>query len=853
MAAVEIDVGTGTDERILLGLADDPVAVAQRFCDAQGFPEQIMLPLAVKLAEAQDKAASAASASPKSPSASPARTGRALNPAAPSFDVHGTAGAERSAANSPRSRPATAAASRSTAPSEERGTRPASARLSVAPRSKNANANAKNAHHAWAPKTVWGGGPGVRVQQKAGPKRAAKKTAAESDEDRPRGEIFDRLYASAMRKKEEEKALERRRAVEEEAEAAAARVKRTPLMSRASAELTRGRTAGEYSSYNERLYAEASQRREAKNEAVARAAREREQRETEELKDRPSISEYAAGLVRSEAPWQRLSQGYKDAKAEQLAQIKEEMDRKALAECTFRPKINAKSKDLMRSRVGALRDRGVTHHDQLFYDANRRRMRQEEYEAWQPPDHTFHPNAHRSAAHHTGGPHSLSSSMDGGASLQSWNLDGELPPRPVGQNDAWAPPVVNHAAVVERLVASQRRSQQHKERLADEIYGRFGRPQVGRAPSFPRNPAQLPIHDLLYANRHEFDDKKELIQMRDQERLAEEASASHVTGKSKGLVDALKRRKFRTIFRALDSGDTGTVDLREVDLNRLRSVGSASSANAIASARANTNDGSRNGSRAASPTPPVNVNERTSGAVSNGRGESSSLPSDSQLREMTADVRAAAALCPGPVGVEGFIAAMEAVLETSKTGPRTYFASRAGSRNTKAEAAVAAVAAIERANQTAAERERTKRLAAAKREKMGVQAEAPYYEKLIAEGAATRRRLEELAKNLEEEEMSQCTFFPQTLKTRPKSRRPLVSSGPGGAEGNGWSAADAGGGAGMTPGEKRYADLERELEAVLALDMAGNDAPMNAESLAALLSGAGGGGGALPDLSSDED
>ena len=40
-----------------------------------------------------------------------------------------------------------------------------------------------------------------------------------------------------------------------------------------------------------------------------------------------------------------------------LAQIKEDLQRKELAECTFRPKINTKSKDMMKGRVGALRDR----------------------------------------------------------------------------------------------------------------------------------------------------------------------------------------------------------------------------------------------------------------------------------------------------------------------------------------------------------------------------------------------------------------------------------------------------------------------------------------------------------------
>ena len=50
---------------------------------------------------------------------------------------------------------------------------------------------------------------------------------------------------------------------------------------------------------------------------------------------------------------------------------------------------------MMRGRLDNLRDRGLNHHDQLYFDANRRQMRQEEYEAWKAQEHTFHPSAHR--------------------------------------------------------------------------------------------------------------------------------------------------------------------------------------------------------------------------------------------------------------------------------------------------------------------------------------------------------------------------------------------------------------------------------------------------------------------------
>ena len=50
---------------------------------------------------------------------------------------------------------------------------------------------------------------------------------------------------------------------------------------------------------------------------------------------------------------------------------------------------------------------------------------------------------------------------------------------------------------------------------------------------------------------------------------------------------------------------------------------------------------------------------------------------------------------------------------------------------------------------TSAERERTKRLAYAKREKLGLDNSAPFYEKLHAEGTASKQRLVDLAKSLE--------------------------------------------------------------------------------------------------------
>ena len=115
-------------------------------------------------------------------------------------------------------------------------------------------------------------------------------------------------------------------------------------------------------------------------------------------------------------------------------------------------------------------------------------------------------------------------------------------------------PKRNHDLVVQRLVASKAVSEQHKARLERRCYGKLGQPNVGRPPALNRNPDALPIHEVLYANRHEFDDKKELIRMRDDARLREEAAkAAKASSRSEGLFGAPGRRKFRKIFAALDA------------------------------------------------------------------------------------------------------------------------------------------------------------------------------------------------------------------------------------------------------------------------------------------------------------
>ena len=126
---------------------------------------------------------------------------------------------------------------------------------------------------------------------------------------------------------------------------------------------------------------------------------------------------------------------------------------------------------------------------------------------------------------------------------------------------------------------------------------------------------------------------------------------------------------------------------------------------------------------------------------------------------------------------------MEAHLAKTRTGPRAYLAHKSGYRALKAEQAVAAAELAEKKGAEDAKvgvsLERTKKLAEARQRKLGWDQNTPYYEKLIAEGQRSKQKLEQLAAEIEAEQMSKYTFQPETLKfkmpggstPRPRSAR----------------------------------------------------------------------------------
>lgn len=350
------------------------------------------------------------------------------------------------------------------------------------------------------------------------------------------GEVFSRLYQQAMKKKKKHEEIREQREKDKAVEAEQTKVP----MSYLSKELMKGRTKGEYANYGERLYVEGVLQR--KQLELKQKAREDEEKEAEvrEITSAPQISEVAKRLHRPGGnAWERLQQDttaleMKDKKLDTLKKLNEEQEMEA---CSFKPNINRRSDKLMKERTEALRGHNLSAHDQLFQDAERRKIRQEEYMNWMSDDHTFQPNAY--SRHNTG------SNVGGSGTL------------------------VDHSHVVERLTSADKRREMRLSQLRESLETdaatgqKLFKPVTGRAPQFGRNNSALPIGDFLYSIRHEFDDKKEYIAERERQSIDTEANRVYAGSRSRAIVVRMKQRMFKKLFKTLDDDGDGKIFLEE--------------------------------------------------------------------------------------------------------------------------------------------------------------------------------------------------------------------------------------------------------------------------------------------------
>ena len=127
--------------------------------------------------------------------------------------------------------------------------------------------------------------------------------------------------------------------------------------------------------------------------------------------------------------------------------------------------------------------------EELYDDAQRRREKQDEYYAWEAGQYTFKPD--------------------------------------IGVNKIREhPDLGSRKKFYERMHKSGKDKEyklKKKRIAADTVDGETGQklfhPKVGRAPNFVRNAHGLPVHDFLFASRHEYNDKKRLLEAEERRRL----------------------------------------------------------------------------------------------------------------------------------------------------------------------------------------------------------------------------------------------------------------------------------------------------------------------------------------------
>ncbi|KAK9823252.1 hypothetical protein WJX72_001357 [[Myrmecia] bisecta] len=511
--------------------------------------------------------------------------------------------------------------------------------------------------------------------------------------------VFDRLYDNAreIQSKQDEKRRIRDNEIEMTMQAS------RHSMTWVSQELMKGRGSGDYVNYGERLYVEGLLEREKKR-AVAQARRaEAEEAELLGVTWRPQISKLAQSIKRGDSdppPWLRLTQAKTNKTQERLEMIKRDREADDLKECTFRPAINSRSDRLMADRSEVLKEHKITAHEQLFQDAIRRRLRQEEYARWYPEDVTFHP-----------------------AILGTVDRDKITSDVAVRSDAHIAERLYERRRKVDNKLAEARKQAEHP---LDPVTGQpFYQPKIGRPPSYQRNHAELPIGEYLYGMRHEAEDKNEYISEMSRQQQHQEANMGYTTNHSQQLIARLKTKRFQQIFEYLDQDRDGALDLVALvaeDLELLETLDPEVRADVEMAARILArghklaNSSSHPGSVPATP--------RTDGGLSTDQP----LPASEGVL----------------VDLEGFKGLMEEALKRGRGVPRSYLLPSPHPRSNEDHYTFAPEISA-----------RSKELAARRRP-----ASQPVYEILHREASIIHERLQHRKEEIEQAQLKECTFRP---------------------------------------------------------------------------------------------
>ncbi|XP_073388537.1 uncharacterized protein [Physcomitrium patens] len=320
-------------------------------------------------------------------------------------------------------------------------------------------------------------------------------------------------------------------------------VRRRMGLSKRTCRLTRmrGMIAKQYKNYGELLYAEGLNMRQKHMKAVADKQKQDEAKELDGVTLKPKISERAKNIKRAEGHvWSRLQYDDKP-KQDQLQELRQEVWKEKLTECTFKPRINSQKKyDDQPQQFG---DANYSDRfEQLFLDAENRRRRRAEYMESFPEGVTFQPTINRYLPYWA--------MME-----EDWQFEQSVFRR-----------LLDNAAV---LMEKKQLLEQMAHRPLDPRTGRaLYTPITGRKPQ-NRNLGHLPIGEYLYRMKFAFDRKIRILAARDYKMKKERALCRYVGPKSQKLIQRIKERGFKQVFDFLDEDKDGYVDLTTANFDRL--------------------------------------------------------------------------------------------------------------------------------------------------------------------------------------------------------------------------------------------------------------------------------------------
>lgn len=289
--------------------------------------------------------------------------------------------------------------------------------------------------------------------------------------------------------------------------------------------------------FGERIYERTKREREEKEMFLTRKKAEKEQKELKNATFKPSLNPRSKQLIRSYSssrPEERL------IKSGQILDQRLENQRNALViqeklECPFRPKINPQSENIARRAYSTThadaRERKNMDFTRLFEDSKRRIQEREKlFISKAKNECTFKPNT-------------------------TFTKD-YIRISPTNKN------------VIERLTIDKRLTNfKHYEDL-NEIKIEY-KPKTGRAPKNIRNSAGLPIGDYLYSQSKVKQENYEKIRKLENEKYKKSSNSAIIKEESRKLVENMKNLSFQKIFELLDSDEDGIITAKDVDITSI--------------------------------------------------------------------------------------------------------------------------------------------------------------------------------------------------------------------------------------------------------------------------------------------